>query len=62
MLVPSVDALIPVGIDAAGAANLSLNVPAGLPAGSTAYLQAWFPDAATPHGWAASNGLQVEST
>lgn len=61
-LVPSPDVLL-VGLPtgATGGWILAGTWPAGVPAGTLVRFQAWIPDAVTPFGYAASNGLQAEA-
>lgn len=61
VLVPTPDVLLPVLLDAAGAALLPLAWPAGLPAGAELFWQAWQSDAGAPLGLAASNGLRTKT-
>ena len=59
-MVPNPDLLLaPLATDAAGALSLATTWPPGLPTGTALLLQDWIIDAAAPHGWAASNGLQA---
>jgi len=60
VLVPQPD-LIVGGLltDAAGALHLGATWPAGIPSGSSLFLQGWIADPAGPWGMSASNGLQA---
>ena len=60
VLVPQPE-LIVAGLltDGAGALHLGATWPAGLPAGSSVFLQAWIADPAGPAGLSATNGLQA---
>ncbi|MBM3977914.1 MAG: hypothetical protein FJ299_13110 [Planctomycetes bacterium] len=48
-----------IAVDAVGHASYGLVWPAGIPSGSTLYLQYWLADAAAAQGFASSNGLQL---
>ncbi len=41
-----------------GTLSIGATWPAGLPAGTSFWSQLWWPDAALPQGWSASNGLR----
>jgi Beta-propeller repeat len=57
-LVPAPLVLLPLATDGGGVVALPwLSWPAGIPAGTRIYLQAWAQDAGASHGWSASNGL-----
>ena len=56
-LVPFPSIVLPLVTDGAGAAELPLVWPAGLPAGFTVFAQAWIFDATAPQGLSATNGL-----
>ncbi len=58
VLVPLPLLLLPMASNAAGQWTLASSWPPGVPSGSDFYLQAWLPDAAAAHGWAASDGLR----
>ncbi len=58
LLVPTLDLVRAYPVDGAGGLTLPFTWPAGIPAGTELYLQAWTPDPGGPSGWAASNGLQ----
>jgi probable HAF family extracellular repeat protein len=61
-LVPDADALIfGLPLDANGALELSAAWPAGVPSGSSLWLQAWIADAAAAQGFAASNAVVGET-
>ena len=58
VLVPAPDILLaglPIAAD--GTLDLPGTWPAGVPGDVEVFLQAWFPDGATPYGWAATPGL-----
>jgi hypothetical protein len=60
VLVPSPDVLVPgLVADASGGWDVAFGWPAGVPAGFTLYVQAWFADPVTPAGLAASDGLRA---
>lgn len=62
VLVPAVDLLVgPLSTGPEGGFELSTTWPAGLPSGTTLWLQAWIQDPAGPKGWAASNGLSAST-
>ncbi len=61
LLIPTIDAILPLPLDSQGSASLSLNWPMLIPAGTTLYYQAWIDDAAGPKGFAATNGLSSTS-
>jgi len=58
VLVPAPLAVVPL-VMGAGPLVLPANAPAGVPHGTSFYLQAWVSDPAGPKGFAASNGLKV---
>ena len=59
-LVPSPDALVgPFVVDAAGQLEIEGRWPEGLPLYLSAWFQAWAPDAASPSGFRATNGLVI---
>lgn len=60
VLVPTLDFLLPgLPLDGAGALSLGAAWPAGIPAGTTVWLQAWIPDPDAPANLSASNGLAL---
>jgi hypothetical protein len=62
VLVPAVTVLSPpLPLNGAGALAMSPLWPAGLPAGTKLYLQAWMPDVSAPKGFAGTNGLRATS-
>jgi len=56
-MVPSLDYLLFAATSSNGDLSLGSTVPAGMPAGSSFYLQFWIEDAAGPAGLSASNAL-----
>jgi hypothetical protein len=48
---------LPVG--PLGSLDLPALLPASLPSGLALYTQMWMPDAAAPHGYASTNGLEL---
>ncbi len=54
VLVPAVDAVVPIVLDGTGAWQDSATAPGGITPDLTLWLQAWMPDAAGPQGWAAT--------
>ena len=58
VLVPNPLVLLPLVTDATGKVTLPFTIPAGVPAGSSLYFQAWISDPGASAGLAASNGLQ----
>jgi len=61
-LVPSPDlALAGLVTDGSGALSLAATWPAGLPAGTNVFLQAWIADPAGPHGFAASGAQRASA-
>jgi hypothetical protein len=56
-LVPVPNVLIGLATDAGGSISLPFTWPAGVPAGTEVWLQAWIEDAAASQALAASNGL-----
>lgn len=62
VLVPAADVLLgPLVVQPDGTQQFGAPWPVGVPPGSIAYVQAWWPDAAGPAGFAASNGLAIEA-
>jgi FG-GAP-like repeat len=59
VLVPAPQLLLAVPISAYGEFVLTGAWPAGLPSGTTIFLQDWVPDAAGPQGWSASGALEA---
>jgi len=61
-LVPSPDILLPaLPLDAGGALLLESTWPAGLPPGTSVFIQAWVADPAGPQGFAASGALRASA-
>lgn len=59
--VPSRDlGLVRTTLDAYGQLSLAGPWPAGLPSGSSVYVQVWFADAGAPAGAAATNALRID--
>ena len=59
-LVPAPQALVPgLTAGADGHGTLAFHWPAGLPSGTSLYLQAWLADAGGPAGFAATNALKA---
>jgi len=60
-MVPTIDLLF-LGLPVSGAGQNSIPFvwPAGIPAGTSVYLQHWVADGGAPVGFAASNGLDAE--
>jgi hypothetical protein len=58
ILVPKPDILAPLSTGGAGALLLTTVVPAGVPAGTVLFLQAWLTDPAAPSGLSATNAVQ----
>ncbi len=61
VLVPALQMLWPMPTSAGGLASLALTWPANVPSGYTLWGQVWMPDAASPTGVSASNGLQIQA-
>jgi len=64
VLVPNPDppgSLIPIPTGAQGGYTLNATWPAGIPSGFTVWAQSWVVDAGGPHGYAASNGLSLQT-
>lgn len=61
LLIPAPTIVTPLTIPSTGSFVLSTTWPALVPAGTTLYLQAWIQDAAATLGFAASNGLAMDS-
>lgn len=61
VLVPALQLLWPLPTSAGGLASLSLTWPTNAPSGYTLWGQVWMPDATSPTGVSASNGLQIQS-
>jgi hypothetical protein len=59
VMVPHPDAVLALGTNAHGAAQLQGLWPAGLPSGTQTFVQWWIVDAAGPAGFAASNALKT---
>ena len=59
VLVPAPQLLVPLVTDSKGAFTLPVIWPAGMPVGTTNYLQAWMLDPPAASGVSASNALQV---
>jgi hypothetical protein len=60
VLVPNPDLLIgPLLLDAQGGLVLAGTWPAGVPSDSETWIQVWALDPKGPHGWTASNALQL---
>ena len=59
VMVPHPDALLPLGTNAHGAAQLQGVWPAGLPSGTQTFVQWWIVDPSGPAGFAASNALKT---
>jgi hypothetical protein len=60
-MVPSVDLLfLGLPVDGSGQNSIPFVWPAGIPAGTSVYLQHWIADAGAPAGFAASNALDTE--
>ena len=59
VMVPHPDAVLPLGTNAHGAAQLQGLWPAGLPSGSQTFVQWWVVDPAGPAGFSASNALKT---
>ncbi len=57
LVVPSLDLLVPLAIDAAGAASLGATLPSFVPIASEFYVQAWIVDPGAPGGFAASDAV-----
>ena len=56
-LVPSPDAVIPISLDGEGSLELRATWPAGLPSGSTVFMQAFLADPVAPQGYAATDAV-----
>jgi len=61
ILVPNPELLIPLTTNFAGFLYTNFSFPAGVPAGTTLYVQCWVQDPTNPQGWSASDG-QVATT
>ncbi|MHC5211820.1 MAG: PQQ-dependent sugar dehydrogenase [Planctomycetota bacterium] len=59
VMVPGVEFLLPLTLDAAGSLQLSAPWPRDVPAQTRLYLQCWMSDAAGPQGYAATNALRA---
>ncbi len=60
VIVPSPDVLLqPLSTGPGGTWTFAGVWPAGIPAGTKLWFQAWIPDAASPQGYAASQGLEA---
>lgn len=59
VLVPSPQVVLPLATDAGGGLALPVAWPAGVPAGTAIYLQAWIADGGAAQGTSATNGLSV---
>jgi hypothetical protein len=59
VLVPQPDVLEAHSTNGVGDLDLATTWPAGVPAGSQAWVQFWIEDPAAPKGYAASNGLRL---
>jgi hypothetical protein len=60
ILVPAPDVVVPgLVTDANGELLLSDTWPAGAPAGTAVFMQAWIQDGGAPAGWSASNGVKA---
>jgi hypothetical protein len=60
VLVPDPQVALLLQTNAAGKLQINSTWPAGVPAGTLFYAQAWIADAGAPHGWSATNGLLAE--
>jgi len=59
-LVPAPDVVLPgLVTDAGGGLSLGGTWPAGVPAGTQVYMQAWIQDSGATAGWSASNGVEA---
>lgn len=56
IMVPVPGVILPLPINAQGLIVVKAHWPAGVPAGTPIFLQAWMPDPAGPAGFAATNG------
>jgi hypothetical protein len=56
-LVPAPDVLVPLMMPISGKLKLVVHWPAGVPAGTRFWLQAWFADAGAPSSFSSSNTL-----
>jgi hypothetical protein len=59
VLVPSLDALIPLATGADGSLELIFPFPADVPAETALFIQCWIQDPSNPQGWSASNAQQA---
>ncbi len=59
VLVPTLDLLLPLPMNAMGSTTLATTWPTGVPSGLDLYFQAWHPDAVGIKGFAASNALRA---
>ena len=57
MMVPTLDVLVPIPIDAQGEFTIDLPITDSMPSGAQLYVQTWFPDSSAPAGWAGTTGL-----
>jgi len=57
ILVPTADAILPFITGPTGSIALTANWPAGVPTGTSYYVQSWITDDGGPYGLAASNGV-----
>jgi hypothetical protein len=58
-LVPTPNVLITLATSPAGAINLTTPWPAGIPSGTSIWMQTWVSDAGGPKGFAATNGVKA---
>jgi hypothetical protein len=59
VLVPNVDLFVNLVTSGAGTIAISSSWPAGVPSGTSVWLQTWVQDAGGPKGFAASNALKA---